>query len=29
MERTNSDLKESLETMTKRYGQYGRNASWI
>jgi hypothetical protein len=23
----NSDLKESLETMTKRYGQYGRNAS--
>jgi hypothetical protein len=23
----NSDLKESLETMTKRYGKYGRNAS--
>jgi hypothetical protein len=25
----NSDLKESLETMKKRYGTYGRNVSWI
>jgi hypothetical protein len=23
----NSDLKESLETMKKRYGTYGRNVS--
>jgi hypothetical protein len=23
----NSDLKESLETMTKKYGTYGRNVS--
>jgi hypothetical protein len=23
----NSDLKESLETMKKRYGAYGRNVS--
>jgi hypothetical protein len=23
----NSDLKESLETMEKRYGTYGRNVS--
>jgi hypothetical protein len=23
----NSDLKESLETMKKRYGAYGRNIS--
>jgi hypothetical protein len=22
-------LKESLETMEKRYGTYGRNVSWI
>jgi hypothetical protein len=22
-------LKESLETMKKRYGTYGRNVSWI
>jgi hypothetical protein len=22
-------LKESLETMNKRYGTYGRNVSWI
>jgi hypothetical protein len=27
--RWNSDLKESLETMKKRYGTYGRNVSWI
>jgi hypothetical protein len=25
----NSDLKESLETMKKRYGTYGRNVSRI
>jgi hypothetical protein len=25
----NSDLKESLETMKKRYGTYGRNVGWI
>jgi hypothetical protein len=25
--RENSDLKESLETMKKRYGTYGRNVS--
>jgi hypothetical protein len=25
----NSDLKESLETMKKRYGTYGRNVSSI
>jgi hypothetical protein len=29
MERKNFDLKESLETMKKRYGTYGRKESWI
>ena len=29
MERRTFDLKESLETMKKRYGTYGRKESWI